>query len=147
MMSRAGKYRLFISFLIIANGLSFMVWAQETVADEIIARPVVEYQSSNLRDPFKGYLIKEEPKPSLLPAQVDLVMPKFDLSKLSVQGIIWGVKAPQAIINNKVLTVGDLIEGAEILSIEKKGITLSFSGAKFDLTVPGQNPVPAEKSK
>ncbi|MFH1190913.1 MAG: hypothetical protein V1670_01780 [Candidatus Omnitrophota bacterium] len=125
---------------------SFEAWAQETAADEIIARPVVEYQSVKLRDPFKGYLVKEEANQSL-PEKADLVVPKFDLNKLNVQGIIWGVEAPLAIINNKVLTIGDLIEGAKILSIEKKGITFSFSGARFVLTVSGQNPVSAKKSK
>ena len=105
-----------------------------------MVRPVVEYKSGKLRDPFKTYLIKEDPKP-VLEENTDSAKPQLNLSKLKVQGIIWGVKTPQAIINNQVLTLGDLIEGAEILSIDKKGITLSYNGAIIDLTAPVRDPV------
>ena len=140
MISRACKYILFVFFLIGVIDQKFIASAEETTTEGIIVRPVVEYNSGKLRDPFRSYLIKEEPE-EVLPENTDLAKPQLDLDKLKVQGIIWGVKAPQAIINDKVLTIGDLIEGAEILSIEKKGITLSFNGAIFDLTAPGQGPV------
>jgi hypothetical protein len=140
MMSRAYKYIVFVFFLIAATDLTFIASAEETTTEGIIARPVMKYKSENLRDPFKSYLIKEEPKQA--PQEnMDSTKPQLDLGKLTVQGIIWGAKIPQAIINNKVLTIGDLIEGAQILSIEKKGITLSFNGEIFDLAAPGQVPV------
>jgi hypothetical protein len=118
----------------------FIAAAEETTADGIIARPVVEYSSGKLRDPFKTALIKEEPK-KVPEKEAELPKPVLDLSTLNVQGIIWGVKNPQAIINDKVLTIGDLIEGAEILSIDKKGITLNFNGSILDLAAPGQSSV------
>lgn len=140
MMTRECRYILFIFFLIAAIDHKFIAAAEETTADKIIARPVVEYASGELRDPFRTYLIKDAPKP--LPQEnADLTKPELDLGKLQVQGIIWGVKIPQVIINNKVLTIGDLIEGAEVLSIEKKGIVLSFNGAIYDLAAPGQGSV------
>jgi hypothetical protein len=140
MMSRTCKYILFVFFLITAIGQKFIVLAEEAATDLIIARPTVQYESSKMRDPFRSYLIEEVPKE--VPAEnAELAKPKLDLNKLQVQGVIWGVKAPQAIINNKVLKIGDLIEGAEILSIEKKGITLSFNGEISDLSAPGQVPV------
>ncbi len=140
MMSRECRYILFIFFLIAAIDHKFIAAAEKTTTEGIIVRPVVEYASSKLRDPFRTYLIKDEPKP--FPREnADLTKPALDLGKLEVQGIIWGVKIPQVIINNKVLTIGDLIAGAEILSIEKKGIVLSFNGAIFDLAAPGQGPV------
>lgn len=144
MMNRACNYILFVFFLIGAIDQKFIALAEETAADEVIVRPVVEYKSGKLRDPFRTYLIKEEPKPASQ-ENIDLPKPEFDFSKLKVQGIIWGVKTPQAIINDRVLTIGGLIEGAEILSIEKKGITLSFNGAIFDLSAPGQNSVQAKE--
>ncbi|MDP2927555.1 MAG: hypothetical protein Q8N80_01990 [Candidatus Omnitrophota bacterium] len=146
MMSRACNYILFVFFLIGAIDQEFIASAEETTTDGIIVRPVVEYKSSKLRDPFRTYLIKEEPR-QLPQENIDLTKPGLDLGKLKVQGIIWGVATPQAIINNKVLTIGDLIEGAEILSIEKKGITLSFNGAIFDLTAPGRDSVQAEDTR
>ncbi len=143
MMSRVCKYILFVFFLITAIDLISMAVAEDAVAEGVIARPVMEYKSDKLRDPFKRYLVKEEPR-ALPQENIDLTKPELDLSKLKVQGIIWGAKIPQAIINDKVLTIGDLIEGAEILSIDKKGITLSFNGAVLDLAAPGQNLVQAK---
>ncbi|MCX5669031.1 MAG: hypothetical protein NTX89_02790 [Candidatus Omnitrophica bacterium] len=164
MTNRSGKLILFVFFLSAAIDLKFIALAEETTIDGkitrieqkfitageantvegIIARPVMEYESDKLRDPFERYLVKEVPKE--LPQEItDSAKPKLDLSKLKVQGIIWGVKTPQAIINAKVLTVGDLIEGAKILKIEKKGVTLGFNGEIFDLAVPGQSSVQAEE--
>ena len=142
-MSRACRYILFIFFLIGAIDQKFIASAEEAAADPIMARPIVKYESGKLRDPFRTYLIKEELK-QVPQENLDLAKPEFDLSKLQVQGIIWGVLTPQVIINNKVCKIGDLIEGAEILSIEKKGIGLSFNGAVLDLNAPGQNSVQAE---
>ena len=138
MMSQARKYILFFILSIAAMNHGFIAVAEETTADGIIVRPVVEYNSGKLRDPFKTCLIKEEPK-KVPEKETDLPKPVLDLNILKVQGIIWGVKNPQAIINDKVLTIGDLIEGAEILSIEKKGITLNFKGTILDLAAPGQS--------
>ena len=135
-MSRTYSYILCISFLTGVFALKFMVWAEDTVTDGLIKRPTVEYKSAQLRDPFRTYFVKEEPKP-VVEEKTEENRPEIDRSRLRVQGIIWGVKVPQAIINDKVLTIGDLIEGAEIVSIEKTGVTLSFNGAIFDLAAPG----------
>ena len=140
MMSRICRYILFVFFISGAINQKVIASAKEIITEGIMVRPVVEYKADKLRDPFRTCLIKEEPK-EVPQENTVLAKPQFDLGKLSVQGIIWGVKIPQAIINNRVLTIGDLIEGAEILSIEKKGITLSFNGEIFNLTTPGQNSV------
>ncbi len=137
-MNQAGKYILGILITFSVIQLRGLAQAVETVSEEVIVRPIVEYKSGKLRDPFKTYLVKEEPRP-LPQEELNLALPVLDLNQFQVQGMIWGVKIPQAIINNKVLTIGDSIEGAEILSIEKKGITLSYGGSIFDLGAPGSN--------
>jgi len=137
-MSRAGKYILFVFFLIGAIEQKFIASAEEATTEEIFVRPAVEYKSDKLRDPFRAYLIEEEAK-EVPQEKINLIQPELDLSQLKVQGVIWGVKTPQAIINNTILTIGDLIEGAEILTIDKKGITLSYNGAIFDLAAPGRD--------
>lgn len=159
MISRAGKYILFVFFLSATIDLRLVAWAEETTtvaaidptldasaekttSEEIIVRPIMKYKSGKLRDPFKTYFINEEPE--IVPEEsTEEDQPEFDPGKFKVQGIVWGVKSPQAIINDKVLTMGDLIEGAKILRIEKKGITLSFYGKIFNLGVPEQNSVQA----
>jgi hypothetical protein len=146
MMSRAYIYILLGFFLIGAADLSFATEEPEILANNIVERPVVAYQSGQLRDPFKAYIIKEEPVPVILPESSELTNPTLNLNRFTVQGIIWGVKVPQAIINNQVLTIGDLIEGAEILSIEKSGVTLIFSGSVYNLKAPGQGFAHAEQN-
>jgi len=164
-MSRAYKNILIVFFLSAFIGLKFIALAEgaladgkvtrieqsfvtpadETSTEEVITRPVMEYKSDNLRDPFKSYLIKETVK-ELPSKSSDSIKPKLDLDKIKVQGIIWGVKTPQAIINDKVLTIGDSIEDAEIVKIEQNGIIVNFNGEMFVLAVPGKNSVETEES-
>jgi len=134
-MSRTSKLVLFVFFLVAAIDCGCIALAEEKAADGVIARPVVEYKSADLRDPFK------EIKDAQLEKKPDSAVPGPDFNKIKVEGIIWGGRFPQAIINSKVLTVGDSIEGAEILSIDKNGITLSFAGKVANLTVSGNHPV------
>ena len=136
MIRRACKYILFIS-LILATGLGFIASAEEVTADGAIARSVMKYESTSLRDPFRAYLVTEKPVPIIEQEDTSSIKPKLDLSTLKVQGIIWGVKTPQAIINGKVLSVGDWIDDVEIIKIEKKGVTLGFKGEMFVLAAPG----------
>lgn len=146
MMKRLCGYILLVFSLSVLINFGFIVLAQENTADEIIDRPQIKYKSGQLRDPFVSVMVKEEKKEDLSrQGSTELNKPKINLSALEVQGIIWGTKAPQAIINNKVLVAGNLINGAEILSIDKKGVTLSFAGEIVHLPAPGQNPVLKEK--
>lgn len=115
---------LFI-FSLWISGLSI---AEET---EAILKPV-EYKAQNLRDPFQSPLKKEaETITEVIPEA-----PPPDLSSLTVQGIVWGGKMPQAIINNKVVKVGDTIEGMRIVSIDKEGITVSQGNRNYNLSSP-----------
>ena len=119
-----------------------IVLAEGNIMNGVISRPVVEYKSGALRDPFRPLTEKKENKVSQEKEgkKVDLIQPGSDLGNLKVQGIIWGGRFPQAIINDRVWTVGDVIEGAEILSIDEKGITLSSGGAAHNLTVSNEPP-------
>jgi hypothetical protein len=53
---------------------------------------------------------------------------------LVVQGLIWGSSLPQAIINNKVVKVGDVIQGADIIDISKEGVLVLFAGTEYKLS-------------
>ena len=50
------------------------------------------------------------------------------LPALRVQGIIWGGDRPQAIINDRIVELGDDVEGATIKSIQKDGVNVLFDG-------------------
>lgn len=90
---------------------------------------IVEYTSQDLRDPFKNPFemieMVEEPteKPPI----------GYGLTHLQVQGMVWGSKMPQAIINNTVVKVGGVIEGAEILDIRREGVYVLYEGRQYIL--------------
>lgn len=133
---------------VVILNFSLVVLAQENWTDEIIVRPQIKYKSGSLRDPFVSVVTKIETK-EIYDNQgaIALEQPKVDLDKLVVQGIIWGGKMPQAIINNKVLMVGDFIEEVEILSIDKKGIMLNSGQEIVNLSAPGLKKDLKEKTK
>lgn len=91
----------------------------------------VRYTSGDLRDPFQSPFEPEE-APYRLKPEPELPKPiKAPLPGLEVQGMIWSSKMPQAIINNTVLRIGDVIEGAEISDIRKEGIYILYEGNEY----------------
>jgi hypothetical protein len=50
------------------------------------------------------------------------------LPKLTIEGIIWNTYMPQAIVNGRVVRIGDTIEGVLVVNIEKQGITIDYNG-------------------
>ena len=96
---------------------------------ESIARPEVVYKAGGLRDPFQNPLTEANElarKPEGAGVAESRVQPS-----LSVQGLVWGGNFPQAIVNNKIVKVGDTIEGAYIISIDKSGVTVLFEEREY----------------
>jgi len=96
---------------------------------EIITRPRMEYKASDLKDPFQS---PKEEKQQV--AQVKAQ--EKPLPQLVIQGIVWGGSFPQAIINNKVVKIGDTIEEVRIIDIKNDGVTVSFENRTYDLSSP-----------
>jgi len=59
--------------------------------------------------------------------------PQIGITDLKLQGIFWGSSNPQAIINRKIVSVGDQVEDAEVEAITKESVTLSRNGQEFEL--------------
>ena len=114
---------------------------------EAIVKPSVEYDAGNLRDPFTNPFAKEEKQSSSQKVENQEQAIEFVPPALKVQGIIWGGKFPQAIINDKVVKVGDTIEGAQITDIKKEGITCLFQGRQFNVSSPALNLGPRKNFK
>ncbi|HTL70517.1 MAG TPA: hypothetical protein VL404_04410 [Candidatus Eisenbacteria bacterium] len=53
-------------------------------------------------------------------------------SRLKLDGIVWDEKAPYAMINGKVVKVGDTIEGYRILEIKPGAVVLWSDGGQFN---------------
>jgi hypothetical protein len=50
---------------------------------------------------------------------------------LIVEGVVWKGRMLQAIINHKVFNMGDTIEGAKIIKISKKGVTVLYKERSY----------------
>jgi len=58
------------------------------------------------------------------------VSPQWRLS-----GIVYNNQTPLAIINNKPVRTGDIVNGARVVAIQVKMVTLEYNGTLFNLTV------------
>jgi predicted HAD superfamily phosphohydrolase len=103
---------------------------QQPPAAPIIVRPSVEYKAEKLKDPFQGRAEEGE-----MASDAISVGPPA----LSIQGLVWGGVLPEAIINNKIVKVGDTIENARIIDINKEGVTIFFNGQQYTLPSPASS--------
>lgn len=57
------------------------------------------------------------------------------LSNFTLNGIVYDTEDSWAIINNKVVRVGERLDGAKVISIAPQKVVLLFKNEKFDLSV------------
>jgi len=92
-----------------------------------ITRPRVEYSADKLRDPFQGAVSEQG---------VGGPGTENAASSLSISGIVSGEKMSQAIINGKVVKVGDTIEGFNVIDINLDGVTVSSGSFQYVVPAP-----------
>lgn len=132
------KFTLIMLYLyftsIIFTQVSFAQEGQEAITRQL------DYNAYDFRDPFESYLPKETVQ-ELSQEERELMEQEAEkqgkpLPAFNIQGIIWGGKLKQAIINNRVLKIGDEIEGAKIVAIEKEGITFLYDKQEHQVPAP-----------
>jgi len=102
---------------------------------EVIVRPRVEYKANDFKNPFSDpFQENAVSAPGKIPEGPQVQ--EKPLPPLEVQGIIWGGDFPQAIINNKVVKIGDTVEGVTISAIDKDGVEVIFEQTKHRLSSP-----------
>mgnify|MGYP001561456780 CR=1 FL=1 len=119
-------YRL-ISFISMVISPKTVEAAEATAQEGSQGANKIEYKSEDLRDPFQEEKIEIKEQPQ---EQIETK----PLPPLQIQGIVWGGSFPQAIINNKVVRVGDTIEGVRITDINKNGVIVFFENRQFNLS-------------
>ncbi len=95
------------------------------------------YTAQNLRDPLVS-LLPTKPKPVEQKPKLPLKeagKPVLKLPELMVNGLIWGGSNPQAVINGKLYSVGEAVEGATVTAIAADGVTLEFEGKIIQLSI------------
>jgi len=130
------KRVLFIICLFISYGLNLIViYAQK---ETVLFGPSSDvYTSYSLKDPFEDpFRPKIKTKKDLKTAPPEEEKPK-PLPTFNIQGVIWEGTVPMAIINNKVVKVGDVLEEARILGIDKEGVSFLYYGREYKLLAPG----------
>lgn len=81
----------------------------------LFAEDLFIYNSHGKKDPFSPPIIGAVEKTG-----------EEVLKGVKLEGIIWDEKKPMAIINNKVVGVGDDISGAKIIEIKKNEVIFNF---------------------
>ena len=70
--------------------------------------------------------------------------PELNVSKeiappqLSIAGLVWDTDRPQAIVNSRVVGIGDTIDNSVITNIKKTGIDVLHQGKHFTINVNQQ---------
>jgi len=103
--------------------------AEEYTKEVTISRPEIVYSASNLKDPFIN----------ALPVELGLAAKdktEIKLPVLTIQGIVFGPKFSQVIINNKVLKVGEQISDATVTEINKDEVSVLFNDKIYKLVAP-----------
>jgi hypothetical protein len=113
-----------ISLIVIATGVVFFrSFSRKTAPDAGLflapASPIAEPVSPAVSAPAV-------PMPAPLNAQ------GFPVLKLN--GIVYDSERPYAIVNNKVLSKGDAVEGATLTEIEQEKVKFVFNGREFELS-------------
>lgn len=109
-----------------------------------IANAESEDELADTRDPFASSLpIKSETK--VVPLSTEGQNPSqpgpgegFDYSSLKITGVVWGSDKPKAIINDDVVGVGSVVNGAEIMAINADGILFRYKDQDYLMKRRGQ---------
>ena len=110
------------------------------------AVPVAQAVPQNISHPVN--VAPPEPLFRSAPVPVkDVAQPvkQPDVKAMVIKGLVWNTTEPQAIINDKVVGVGDEVDGVEIISINQKGVEFSSKGLNFYIDLFGHKNIIEEK--
>ncbi len=113
----------------------------------------------NFRNPFLDFLPEpkvveepETPQPAVTPrpeparserrvtretatpqGAVPQEKPAVVAPEMEITGLVWNSERPQAIVNGEVVSIGDIVEGSEIIDINKTQIKVLHQGQEFTI--------------
>lgn len=103
---------------------------------------IMDSEVTNFKNPFISELpakVSTKPETSAAPvSQHEAPRKEIKPPTLIIQGLVWNTNRPQAIVNKKVLGIGDRVDEATIVNITKTGIDILYQEKLF--FVPYANP-------
>lgn len=119
----------------LSTGLFLAFVFKADIYAETLSLKKVTFAASGFRNPFKSLL----PEKIIEKEAVRVTRPEPEVAitapELTIQGIVWGGKFPEAIINGKVLKEGDILTGPEpitILEIRPKEVVILYKNKIFN---------------
>jgi hypothetical protein len=92
----------------------------------------IKYMGRENRDPVdNSFLFPEKPAAAPPPPEA----PAFAADQFKVTALLWGSKTPQAIINDKVVAMGEDLGGGKIAAIDKDGVHVNYNGEEVLLRI------------
>ncbi len=110
-------------------------------------------ETLNIRNPFETWLPKVEEKIEIVQEPdkiINIVVPGKDTNvqptivqpvkevkppKVILSGLVWSSDRPQAIINDQVVSIGDMIEDSKVVDIHKDGVDLMRLNTLFTIRI------------
>jgi len=137
-MNRVAKIIIFFFTIMFLSWFKLEMAVPESGPENSLEPAVVAvvYDAEGLKDPFMPTDIKKAAQlPEKEPEEPKIITPP----SLIIQGIVWGGSLPQAIINQKIVKIGDTLEGARIIDINKDVVTIAFQDQQFSFPAPAFN--------
>lgn len=111
--------------------------AGQPAAEPVVQKPLMQFEvlSSEITDPFDVPSALQE-KLVLMddrigkPVVEEQEQQTRQMPKLDISGIIWGGDTPTAFINDRPYKIGDSVEDAKIVDIDKNGVHFVFDNRK-----------------
>lgn len=98
-------------------------------------RMPAHYTASQYRDPLVSLL--PQPKSERAPEQAaEQPKPVVVAPALKVEGMLWGGRRPQVLIDGRLYQIGDTVQHSQIMDISRDGVTVMSQGATFVLRPP-----------
>jgi hypothetical protein len=101
--------------------------AKSSVPGEAVSKPAV-VTSKNEELPILPSVIFQQPHDAVQSDEKKPTTPEFVLN-----GIMYLEGSPRAIINDSMVEVGDAVNGATVVKIDKKNVLLEYNGAEISL--------------
>jgi len=100
----------------------------------VIEEPVIDDTPRPEPEPFD-----DEPLP-YVETKEEIPLPKED--DYIITGIVWNTDRPQAVVNGKIIDIGDHLDYWEVVQIDKFGIEISYREQSFVIKPKGAANVP-----